>query len=206
MDNVKHVEAQVYIADTSVLSDPILFNKMLEKVPAYRQEKVKACQEPKERNLSLAAGVLLNHALRKNGYDEKDFEVEYNEYGKPYFPNHLEITFSLAHSGERAICAMLISAQPVGGEIGCDVEERTIEQVEYLQQNNFTLEQWTKLESYAKATQTELDDLFFGKARITPGFIFTCPDVEEQYSYTVCCRSKIPGENIHVIDLKEIKI
>lgn len=36
--------------------------------------------------------------------------------GKPYFPAHPELRFSLSHSGALALCAL------AGGEVGCDIE------------------------------------------------------------------------------------
>lgn len=202
--NVQNIQVNVYITDVSSLNDPILYNKFLGTVPKYRVEKINSFTFPKDRNLCLGAGILLGYALKQAGYDEQTLEIAYGEFDKPYFKNHPEMDFNLAHSGERAMCAIAVSDRPVGNEIGCDVEECTREQVEYLNSQNMTLPQWTKIESYAKATQTDLENLFFGKAKVTPGFIFTCPEIEPQYNYTICCRSQIPGENIHFIDLKEL--
>ena len=203
---VHNINIQVYVTDTSALKDPILYNKLLEKMPNYRKEKINNFNFPKDRNLSLAAGVLLSYSLKKNGYAEEELEIAYGEFEKPYFKNHPELNFNLAHSGERAICAIAISKQPLGNEIGCDVEENTPEQIEYLKEYNMSVEQWTRLESYAKATQTDLEKLFYGEASIMPGFMFTHPEIEPNYEYNICCRSKIPSENIQYVDLKEIEL
>ena len=200
---VKSLNVQVYIADVTALDDPILYNKYLAEVPAYRQAKVKECTEKSQQNLVLASGVLLQHGLRQAGY-EPELELEYSEEGKPFFPGHPELAVSLARSGQRAMCAVAVAGGPVGCEIGCDLEEKTKEQIDALSAQNMTLEQWTKLESYAKATQTDMGSLFYGKAKVIPGFVFSQPDVEALYVYTICCRSKIPAENIHPVDLKKL--
>ena len=52
-------ETKVYIADTKVFSDDSFFNKMYNTVSAERQEKIDHLQQKKDKNLSLAAEVLL---------------------------------------------------------------------------------------------------------------------------------------------------
>lgn len=193
----------VYIADVSSLEDPILFNKTLERVPKYRQEKVMACETIEEKRLMLASGVLLSQGLIDCGMDEKDLEIGYNKDGKPYFVGYPGIDFSIARSGQRAMCAITMTDDPVGCKIGCDVEEKSKEQIDYLSTQNLTVEQWTRLESYAKATQTDMATLFYGEAKVVPGYVFIQPEVEELYVYTICCQSKIPKENIHIVDLKK---
>lgn len=205
MDKTVHnLNIHVYITDVSCLDDPILYNHLLMKVPKYRQKKISSYIFPKEHNQSLGAGILLGYALKQAGYEEKNLEIAYGEFDKPYFTGHPELNFNLSHSGERAMCAIAISNSSLGNEIGCDVEEITAEQVKYLESQNMTIYQWTKIESYAKATQTDLETLFFGKAKVNPEFMFTCPEIESQYSYTVCCRSPIPEENIHFLNLKDL--
>lgn len=202
--SIHNLNIQVYITDVSCLKDPILYNKFFAKAMDYRKEKINAFQFAKDRNLSLAAGILLSYGLKQADYNEQELEIAYGEFNKPYFKNHPELEFNIAHSGERVMCAIAVSNQPLGNEIGCDVEENTPEQAEYLKEFNMTVEQWTRLESYAKATQTDLENLFYGKTNIVPGFVFTHPEIEPQYEYNICCRSKIPSENIHFIDLKTI--
>ena len=57
--SVHNINIQVYVTDTSALKDPILYNKLLEKMPNYRKEKINNFNFPKDRNLSLAAGTKL---------------------------------------------------------------------------------------------------------------------------------------------------
>ena len=55
--SVHNINIQVYVTDTSALKDPILYNKLLEKMPNYRKEKINNFNFPKDRNLSLAADL-----------------------------------------------------------------------------------------------------------------------------------------------------
>lgn len=43
-------------------------------------------------------------------------EIARTERGKPYFPHHLELHFSLSHSGDLALCALADTS------VGCDME------------------------------------------------------------------------------------
>ncbi len=71
----------------------------------------------KDRNLSFAAGIALDRALKEYRLREKDVIIEQNEFHKPYLKDYPEVHFNLSHSGKKAICA--ISDK----EVGCDIEE-----------------------------------------------------------------------------------
>ena len=200
-ESIRHLSVNVYIVDVSPLEDPILFNRYLETMPDYRKEKVLACKGIEERRLVLASGILLSRGIRECGLEERSLEICHNNDGKPYFAGYPNLDFSIARSGKRTICAVTMTEDPVGCKIGCDVEEKSKEQIDYLSSQNLTLEQWTRLESYAKASQTDIASLFYGEAKVIPGYMFTQPEVEDLYVYTICCQSRIPQENIHIVDL-----
>lgn len=105
----------LYFADVTPLSSPELFAAATAAVGRERRELALRSRRAGERELSLAAGLLLSAGLAEAGLTPPE-EFPKNEYGKPYIPGN-GIHFSLSHSGKFAVCA--ISPVPVG----CDVQE-----------------------------------------------------------------------------------
>lgn len=170
----EHVfETRIYIASTKPLYDEALFKKLYATVPDYRKAKVDSYKTPKEKCLSLGAGLLLSKALKDAGFDEEDLEYSFRESGMPYFKNEPEIQFSLSHSENRVMCGISLS------EIGVDVEKVLGKKPEEYQQ-------WTKMESYAKATNTRMADLLGGVTKFNTEFKFLAPDPQDGYIYSVC--------------------
>ncbi|WP_027407271.1 4'-phosphopantetheinyl transferase superfamily protein [Anaerovibrio sp. RM50] len=203
-DMVHNIKVKVYIADSSKLNNPKLFKSFYDNATAYRKDKVDKIQEQRDKQSALAAGVLLTKALKEAGYDQQTLELKFNNNGKPFFAKHPELDFSLAYSGDRAMCALAVADGPLGAEIGCDVEENTKELAEYLDEYNMTADKWTRLESYAKATQSDMKSLFYGSATVIPGFIFSHPELDDNYKYNICCRTQIPSKNMVIVDLEQM--
>ena len=109
------IQTKLYLASADVLEDASLFARLLETVPRERQEKVRAFRNTGAARLSLAAGLLLNLALRYCGLQAG--EIRTGEYGKPCFPALPGFHFSLSHSGSMALCAVSDRA------LGCDIEQ-----------------------------------------------------------------------------------
>lgn len=105
----------IYLADTYTLSNPQLFETAYRTVSPTRRAKIDAVRFDKDKRLSLGAGLLLHIGLTECGL-KAPFDIDYNEFGKPFLANNDGIFFSLSHSGTRAMCA--ISDVPVG----CDIE------------------------------------------------------------------------------------
>ena len=106
---------KVYIADVSILNDPFWYEKAYHMVPKERREKADRYRFPKDRILSLGAGLLLRYALKGAGIGLAETAV--TDKGKPYIKDHSERFCSLSHSGTIAMCAA--AKVPVG----CDVQE-----------------------------------------------------------------------------------
>ena len=107
---------RIYIADISVLKDPVIFENLLKQVPEYRQKKAMSFKFPKGKMQSLGVGLLLRQACVDAGLGLADAHVAYGENGKPYLTDFPEVQFNLSHSGERVMCVL----SPF--ETGCDVE------------------------------------------------------------------------------------
>lgn len=106
----------VYFADSTELTDEALFRCAFDRQSPARQSKIGKFRQERDRRLSLAAGLLLQMALREAGIPESEASIREGEQGKPYLTEHEDIFFNISHSGERAMC--VVSDR----ETGCDVE------------------------------------------------------------------------------------
>lgn len=107
---------RIYIADISVLKDPVIFENLLKQVPEYRQKKAMSFKFSKGKMQSLGVGLLLRQACVDAGLGLADAHVAYGKNGKPYLTDFPAVQFNLSHSGERVMCVL----SPF--ETGCDVE------------------------------------------------------------------------------------
>lgn len=104
-----------YYLDVTQFEDEKLFARKRELLSPYRQQKLAVLKHAKDKNRSLGAGVLLDHALAPYGLKEREMEYEFGEWGKPALKYYPDIHFSLSHSGGYAICS--IGDKPVGNDI-----------------------------------------------------------------------------------------
>ncbi|MCX4306100.1 MAG: 4'-phosphopantetheinyl transferase superfamily protein [Acetatifactor sp.] len=104
-----------YYTDVRCFENDMLFQEKLNTLSPYRQQKIALLRNRKDKNRSLGAGLLLNHGLAAFGIQERIAEYEVGEWGKPALKYHPEISFSLSHSGDYAICS--IGDKPVGNDI-----------------------------------------------------------------------------------------
>lgn len=104
-----------YYLDVTQFEDEKLFQEKRELLSPYRQQKLAVLKHAKDKNRSLGAGLVLDHALAAYGLKEREMEYEFGEWGKPSFKYHPDIYFALSHSGDYAICS--IGDRPVGNDI-----------------------------------------------------------------------------------------
>lgn len=104
-----------YYTDVRCLANAVLFQEKMKLLSPYRQQKIALLKHQRDKNRSLAAGLLLDHALAVYGIQERSEEYEIGEWGKPTLKYHPQICFSLSHSGDYAICT--IGDKPLGNDI-----------------------------------------------------------------------------------------
>lgn len=109
----------LYLMQTDQLADETLFWDRYHTLSPARQQKIDRFIFPKDKNLSLAAGLLLQAGLADYGLREQELIIAHTENGKPYLPEYPDLFFNIAHSENLAVCAF--SRQ----EIGVDVEKVT---------------------------------------------------------------------------------
>ncbi|MEE0931404.1 MAG: 4'-phosphopantetheinyl transferase superfamily protein [Acutalibacteraceae bacterium] len=107
---------QLYLLETEKLNNDEIFTKYYNRLSPYRKEKTDKMRMRKDKNLSLAVGIIIDTYLKRINMNEKDMHYSSEEYGKPYFENLKNLHFNASHSGEMALCAFSDS------EVGCDIE------------------------------------------------------------------------------------
>ena len=155
----------LYAADISALKNAEKFTELYAKLSQNRRDKMRLFAHEDDALRSMAAELLLFHALGANGIDPLGVSICEMEDGKPYLDGVRDFHFNLSHSGNLAICA--VSSLPVG----CDVQEITDVKLDIARR--FTPEEygkitalkgdmardllfrfWTAKESYIKAIGT----------------------------------------------------
>lgn len=106
----------LYLMPTAPLEDDDLFWDRYHSLSLTRQEKIDRFIFPKDKQLSLAAGLAFQAGLADYGLREQQLTIAHHQNGKPYLPEYPELFFNIAHSGQLAICAFS------SREIGADVE------------------------------------------------------------------------------------
>lgn len=161
MDREK-LPVELYAIHTGFLDDEIIFRKKLQQVSYQRYEKVVSYKIKEEQKRSLAAGLLLESILMERGYDPENIAKE--DGGKLYLPKVDDFYFSIAHSGEYAVCA--IADHPVGVDIQQKRETKSklarrffqsseadhIERQPKGKREELFFRYWTGKESYLKLT------------------------------------------------------
>ena len=112
------MSTEIYLCETTQFQNDLIFQEKLSLLSETRRQKVLSCKTSSKKAGSLAAGLLLNYALKERGLSEKNMLYDCTSKGKPYFPEYPALHFSLSHSYDYALCAVS------GNEIGCDIEKK----------------------------------------------------------------------------------
>ena len=219
---------KVYIADVTILQDEEIYKQLYAHLDEERRVKTDRFRFPKDRKLSVGAGVLLIYALQKENVGNVSIEVK--PTGKPYLAGKENLFFNLSHSENMVMCVV------ADKEVGCDVERRTefdralasyvmtkqeLQQIYGLdseaEQQEMFFRLWTLKESYMKATGfgIGLEPGTFGIA-VEKENISVIPPVDERefylkeyyandgYCYSCCSLSDTFSEGMTKVDLREI--
>lgn len=106
-----------YVMQTDPLDDEALFRECYGAQSPWRQQKIDRLIFPKDKKLSLAAGLLFQAGLGDYGLRKQPLTIVTNDNGKPFILEHPELFFNISHAGTLVICAFSRR------EIGVDVEK-----------------------------------------------------------------------------------
>ncbi len=95
------MSTQVYLLELDFLKDPEVFEKMRSYASLGRRLRADKYRFREDRIRSLGAGLLLRYVT---GLSDED--MAYESAGKPYFPEHSEMAFSLSNAGMLATLAV----------------------------------------------------------------------------------------------------
>lgn len=105
-----------FLLETEKLNDDITFNEYYNRMSSHRKDKINRFRFRKDKNLSLAVGIILDYYLQSLNLREIDMNYSTKANGKPFFTDYEYLHFNASHSGNVAICSFS------DNEIGCDVQ------------------------------------------------------------------------------------
>ena len=207
----------LYVLKLDFLKDPNVYERMRSSVSLSRRLRTDKYRMEDDRIRCLGAGLLLQFAT-----GHTDDETELGTNGKPCFPEHPEIRFSLSHSG--MLAALAVSSRTVGVDTQEIVSGK--ESFRLIAKRYFTEEEqrkvfsamegqsdpestegafdpvafaevWTRKEAYVKMTGEGLIALLdFGKE---PCFFPAVPEIPG-YRVNIC----LEGEEAEGIEFREV--
>ena len=142
---------RIYLADIRPLLDETLQQRVYDRLSRERQEKADRCRFPHARAASLAAGFLMEYALKDQ--QKQRCHIGYGQSGAPLVldENGAESGYiSLSHSGDFAVC--VISDRPVG----IDLQKKKTVKIGMLRHFMGQQEQEAFLEQYRKDETEEV--------------------------------------------------
>lgn len=201
------------------------YNTYLNKVSAYRKNKVKRLKLENDSKLSLASGILLYLALDKYNISEGMCEYSVSEHGKPFLRDFPDIKFNISHSG--ALAVLFFDAMDTNNRYGIDVEKikpfskkladrvfskADMEILDSLSEKDaceYFAKVWTGMEAYAKMTGTGLEFTSGNLKQVTDNAFVEKQNIffkefkisnEDEYIITIC------SDNSKISDLWCTKI
>lgn len=108
-----------FLLEVDKLNDDTIFSKYYNHMSPYRKNKIDRLKQRKDKNLSLAVGIIIDSYLQKFNLRECDMNYSTKTNGKPFFTDYEHLYFNASHSGNVAICAFS------DNEIGCDIQQIT---------------------------------------------------------------------------------
>lgn len=204
-----------YLMSTAPLDDEVLFWDRYHTLSPIRQKKIDRMIFPKDKKLSLAAGLAFQAGLAEYGLREQQLTIADDQNGKPYLPKYPELFFNIAHSEQLAICSF--SSREIGADvekmvaIDLELASRFFDPTEYQEiiaadyPEEIFYDYWVLKESYMKATGLGFklpldafrialnDEIRVYANQIQQPYGFYQTTVFENYKLAVCTKGDPPA-------------
>ncbi|MEG0927535.1 4'-phosphopantetheinyl transferase family protein [Chryseobacterium sp.] len=147
------------------------FQELTRYVSPDKKAKIHRFRKPIDAARSLLGDLIIRTILCKHyGLKNDEIQYEYQEFGKPFLPNHPHFHFNISHSGDWVVG--VVSNHPIGIDIEkitevkedlaslalCTEEHQKLQALNEMDQNLFFFKLWTLKESYVKAIGTGLSE------------------------------------------------
>lgn len=190
---------KVYIADTACFRNPGCYEEKMKLLDAARRAKIEKCRFEEDRLRGLAAGLLLQKAVKEERLTAEQAVVTEEKGKKPRLASN-SYFFNISHAGNFAVCAF------ADCETGVDIEMysrfcRDKEKNQKIAKRIMTKEEWdlwkdresgqellkiwTRKESYAKLTGKGLG-CDFAKTDTLQGIFYYEKDISDAAHLAVC--------------------
>lgn len=99
------LKAKTYYLNFASLRAEEAIQTYINEVSPERKARIETTKRLETKASLLGAGLLLKTVMKKE-YNLSDFEIETNEFGKPFIKGREDIHFNLSHSGDIAVCTV----------------------------------------------------------------------------------------------------
>lgn len=162
---------QIYGVNLNQALDKATFEEMNWHVSAEKRAKIHRFRKPIDATRSLIGDLIIRLILcGHHGFRNEEIRYAYQEFGKPYLPQHPHLHFNISHSGDWVVG--VVSTSLVGIDIEkitavnieipslalTDEENKKLQLLNETDRNALFFELWTLKESYAKATGRGLSE------------------------------------------------
>ena len=171
-------------------------------LPREREEKLRRQPPEKQAEVLCAYGLLLALLWERECWKSLH-AIRREAGGKPVFPAHPEICFSISHTAGAAAAA--VSETPVGVDIQCvrtpppHLAQRTGEETP----ENFS-RRWVRWESIAKRRGTGLLDLVRGEPSLAPEEVYTAVAAFPGYAAGVAGTEPVCPEQVRRLTAEDL--
>lgn len=207
-----------------------LFIEMIKYISPEKQAKIHRFRKRIDALRSLIGDLIIRLILCKHyGFHNDEIKYAYQEFGKPYLPEHPDIHFNISHSGDWVVG--IVSDSSVGidiekiTEMKSDIsslvlaedENKKLHKLHENERGPFFFELWTLKESYSKVTGKGLSEgLQELKISFNNGIIsmeknekpirayFEILDCIEGYKFSLCSLSENSDKYVELIMLSEL--
>ena len=179
------------------------YGDMMALLPDARRERLEKLPKEKHQEV-LCAYLLLRMALwEQRGWRDLP-RIEVDELGKPFFPDHPDIHFSLSHTAGAAAAAL--ADTPVGVDIERvrPVSVRAMERIAGVRTEAAFFRSWVRREARAKRSGAGVGTMLASETPLQPGERFYFLDTFPGYVAGVATRDGGPPGQVRKYSLDEM--